>query len=220
MKHILLGLMLLFTSIIFAQVGIGTTSPNASAQLDVSSTIKGFLPPRVLLTGSNAALPIASPATGLLVYNTATAGTAPNDVTPGYYYWNGSAWLKLTENGTTKKAAFVGRGVDVTLGNLKVRLSASGNASLQVSTVSGTYTVFGSAIYSQAGVVSGSTIDGNSPLTITTNPAYLKPSWDFINSGATDVWIINDVSNTIAWRISLIIGISYNNNMISIERIL
>jgi hypothetical protein len=220
MKYNLLGFMLMFSIASFAQVGIGTTTPEASAMLEVKSTTKGFLPPRVLLTATNAALPIASPSTGLLVYNTATAGTPPNDVTPGYYYWNGSAWIKLTENGTTKKAAFVGRGVDVTLGNLKVRLSASGNASLQVSTVSGTYTVSGSAIYSQSGVVSGSTIDGNSPLTITTNPAYLKPSWDFINSGATDVWIINDVSNTIAWRISLIIGIGYNNNMISIERIL
>lgn len=205
---------------VLSQVGIGTSTPVASAVLDVSSSTKGFLPPRVALTATNAASPISSPATGLLVYNTATAGSSPNQVSPGYYFWNGAAWLKLTENGSTKNAAFVARGVDVTLGNLKVRLSASGNASLQVSTVSGTYTVYGSAIYSQAGSVAGSTIDGNSPLTITTTPAYLKPSWDFITSGATDVWIINDVSNTIAWRISLMIGVNYNNNMISIERIL
>ena len=114
MKHILIGLMLFITITTKAQVGVGTTTPEASAMLEVKSTTKGFLPPRVLLTATNAALPIASPSTGLLVYNTATAGTPPNDVTPGYYYWNGSAWIKLTENGTTKKAAFVGRGVDVT----------------------------------------------------------------------------------------------------------
>jgi hypothetical protein len=34
-------------------------------------------------------------ATSLLVYNTATAGAAPNNVTPGYYYWDGVKWLRL-----------------------------------------------------------------------------------------------------------------------------
>ncbi|MDE3235648.1 MAG: hypothetical protein KGO81_06820 [Bacteroidota bacterium] len=74
----------------YAQVGIGTTTPDASAKLDVNSTNKGFLPPRVALTATNAAGPITSPATGLLVYNTATAGTTPNNVVPGYYYNSGS----------------------------------------------------------------------------------------------------------------------------------
>ncbi|MCX6307252.1 MAG: hypothetical protein NT040_19990 [Bacteroidetes bacterium] len=77
-------------------VGIGTSSPQASAILDVTSTSKGFLPPRVALTAINSALPVASPASGLLVYNTATAGTSPNNVTPGYYYWNGSTWSQLS----------------------------------------------------------------------------------------------------------------------------
>lgn len=48
------------------------------------------------LTATNSAGPITSPATGLLVYNNATAGTYPNNVTPGYYYWTGSAWTKFT----------------------------------------------------------------------------------------------------------------------------
>jgi hypothetical protein len=48
-------------------VGIGTTSPNASALLDVSSTTKGFLPPRLTTTQKNA---ISSPAAGLVVYDT------------------------------------------------------------------------------------------------------------------------------------------------------
>ncbi|MCF8465754.1 MAG: hypothetical protein K9G41_12980 [Flavobacteriales bacterium] len=37
------------------------------------------------LTATNAVGPIATPANGLMVYNTATAGVAPNNVTPGYY---------------------------------------------------------------------------------------------------------------------------------------
>lgn len=81
-----------------AQTGIGTTTPNASAKLEVASTDKGFLPPRVALTASNVFAPItgtASAATGLLIYNIATAGTIPNNVVPGYYYWNGTAWVQI-----------------------------------------------------------------------------------------------------------------------------
>ena len=82
-----------------AQTGIGTTTPNASAKLDVVATDKGFLPPRVALTATNAFSPItgtSSAATGLLVYNTATAGAIPNNVVPGYYYWNGAAWIQIS----------------------------------------------------------------------------------------------------------------------------
>lgn len=82
-----------------AQTGIGTATPNPSAKLDVSSTDKGFLPPRVALTATNAFTPIvgtASAAAGLLIYNTATTGTAPNNVVPGYYYWNGTIWVQIS----------------------------------------------------------------------------------------------------------------------------
>ena len=78
-----------------AQVGIGTTSPNASAKLDITSTNKGFLPPRVTLTGTADVTTIANPATGLFIYNTATAGTSPSNVTPGLYYFDGSKWQRI-----------------------------------------------------------------------------------------------------------------------------
>lgn len=80
-------------------VGVGTNTPNASAVLDVSATNRGLLPPRVALTGATDVATIASPATGLLVYNTATAGTAPNNVRPGYYYYTGTAWYRVTNPG-------------------------------------------------------------------------------------------------------------------------
>ena len=94
-----LALLVLLNQRVFAQTGIGTTTPNASAKLDVVATDKGFLPPRVALTATNAFSPItgtSSAATGLLVYNTASAGTIPNNVVPGYYYWNGSAWIQIS----------------------------------------------------------------------------------------------------------------------------
>jgi hypothetical protein len=99
MKTIVLFLTLsLFAGMrVFAQVGINADNSaiDNSAMLDVKSTTRGFLPPRVALTATNAAAPVASPASGLLVYNTATAGIAPNNVVPGYYYWNGTSWSSL-----------------------------------------------------------------------------------------------------------------------------
>ena len=65
-----------------AQVGIGTASPDASAQLDITATNKGLLIPRVIFSNRP-----ATPATGLLIYQT--------DNTPGYYYYNGTAWQLL-----------------------------------------------------------------------------------------------------------------------------
>jgi hypothetical protein len=80
-----------------AQTGIGTTSPHVSAKLEVAATNKGFLPPRVALTGTNDLSTIATPATGLVVFNTATAGTTPNNVLPGYYYYDGTKWNQLVD---------------------------------------------------------------------------------------------------------------------------
>jgi hypothetical protein len=77
-----------------AQTGIGTTSPNASAKLDVSATNKGFLPPRISLTDIYDQSTIPSPATGLLVYCKGDAGLAA-----GYYYWNGNAWATIATAG-------------------------------------------------------------------------------------------------------------------------
>jgi hypothetical protein len=103
MKHTFYLIIILFSfhSFVSGQnVGINATgaAPDASAILDVASTSKGLLVPRVALTATNAAGPITSPLTSLLVYNTATAGSAPNNVVPGYYYWSGSAWVALASS--------------------------------------------------------------------------------------------------------------------------
>ena len=79
----------------FAQIGIGTSTPNASAKLQVDASDKGFLPPRVTLASTTDVATIATPATGLLIYNTASAGTSPNNVTPGYYFYDGNKWERL-----------------------------------------------------------------------------------------------------------------------------
>jgi hypothetical protein len=94
----LVTLFLLITFYAEAQTGIGTTTPDASAKLDVSSSNKGFLPPRVALTATNSASPVTNPANGLMVFNTVTAGSSPFQVVPGYYYWDavGLKWVSLS----------------------------------------------------------------------------------------------------------------------------
>ena len=89
MKHIFTVFILLFTISTYAQIGIGTSSPDASARLQVdanaSTNAKGFLPPRVTATERTG---VVSPATGLIVYQT--------DGTKGFYYYDGTAWNLLT----------------------------------------------------------------------------------------------------------------------------
>lgn len=75
-------LFIAFTALISnAQVGIGTTNPDNSAALDVFSTNSGILIPRMTQAQK---LAIASPATGLLVYQT--------DNSTGFWYYNGVSW--------------------------------------------------------------------------------------------------------------------------------
>lgn len=72
-------------------VGINNASPNSSALLDLKSANKGILMPQVALTGKNDATTIPSPATSLMVYNTSTVGTWPNNISPGFYYNSGTS---------------------------------------------------------------------------------------------------------------------------------
>ena len=86
---------------LYAQTGIGTTTPDASAKLEVNATNKGFLPPRLTLTSGTDNSTISSPATGLLVYNTGNnAGLAA-----GYYFWNGGTWATIATAGGSGSVA-------------------------------------------------------------------------------------------------------------------
>jgi hypothetical protein len=80
---------------LFAQNVLVTDDSNyvvkSSAVLDIKSSNKGLLMPRVNLASTLSALPITSPDSSLMVYNKATAG----DVTPGYYFWNGAKWVRM-----------------------------------------------------------------------------------------------------------------------------
>jgi len=101
-KEIILVLSLFFLSIAgFSQsVSINTdnSSADTSAILELKSTNKGVLIPRMTMTQRNA---IFSPKAGLLVYQT--------DNTTGFYFYNGTTWNNLsTGTVTTKTRAYLG----------------------------------------------------------------------------------------------------------------
>lgn len=76
-------IIILFSYNSYAQVGIGTTSPDTSSILDINSSSKGMLTPR-MTTAQRIA--IASPANGLLVYDTSENA---------FYFYKSSVWTKL-----------------------------------------------------------------------------------------------------------------------------
>lgn len=72
-------------------IGIGTSNPNASSLLEIRSSSKGLLIPRINLSSENDSTTIASPANFLFIFN--TNASLPNG--QGFYFWNGAKWVKL-----------------------------------------------------------------------------------------------------------------------------
>ncbi len=95
---ILLGVSTL--KLISQNIGINgsgaTPHPSALLDIDAASTPSlGVLIPRIALQAINISAPVTSPATSLLVYNTATASSGITAVSPGYYYWDGTQWVRF-----------------------------------------------------------------------------------------------------------------------------
>ena len=120
LKYISIILLVFTTNIVFSQVGIGTTTPDSSSMLDIESTDKGILIPR--MTEAQKIL-VSSPVSGLLIYQT--------DEEAGFYFYDGADWLRLVKNvspsfsgvitsgaisatGTVSATAFVGDGSGLT----------------------------------------------------------------------------------------------------------
>ncbi len=83
-KRLFFALSFLISTVTYGQVGIGTTSPDQSAVLELDSTTQGLLIPRMTTAQRNN---ISSPATGLMVFD---------DDLNTFYYFDGSNWIALS----------------------------------------------------------------------------------------------------------------------------
>ncbi|HMU11298.1 MAG TPA: hypothetical protein PKC54_14900 [Ferruginibacter sp.] len=191
MKKLLLLPALLISLFIQAQVKIGnnpgTIDPNSLLELE--STNKGFLPPRVALNSLSSVTPLTGtvPA-GMLVFS--TGGT----LTDGYYYWDGTEWQRLgngeknlvtkTANATLTKAEnLVMASNDITL-TLPAVTSADNGMEITIKNM-GSHTDLITVVGN-----GGATIDGIADTKLT---RYVGAT--FIVSGTN--WIIRDATKNI-----------------------
>ena len=84
------------TSPIYAQIGIGTESPDPSTILDINSSSQGVLFPKVALLSDIDKVTVLNPEEGLLVYNTGTGGLDYE----GLVCWDGTSWKKINLTAT------------------------------------------------------------------------------------------------------------------------
>ncbi|MDQ1096909.1 MULTISPECIES: hypothetical protein [Chryseobacterium] len=89
------------SSTAIAQVGINTSTVSDGVSLQIESSTKGILFPRIALTSRTSTSPLASSIpTGTIVFNTATTGNFPNAVSPGLHWWSAAdqQWTNLNTN--------------------------------------------------------------------------------------------------------------------------
>jgi hypothetical protein len=172
-------------------VSINTTgaAPAGSAMLDVNSSGKGLLIPRVTLTGTTDVTTISSAATSLLVYNTAST----SDVTPGYYYWDGSKWVRLTASSDPEKSNMVTKLADATLLKTENIVLGSGDITLTLPVVTTDDNGLEIAVKNVGGYMDYVTIVPASTKTIDNNVSVSLTRWrgmTFIANGTN--WIVKE----------------------------
>lgn len=185
MKQLLL-LLVFATAIITLNaqnVGIGTTSPNASALLDLSSTTRGFLLPRVTTTQMFA---IQNPANGLMVFNTTYSQLYHYDGSSWRSILNATYWMRPIANRDVLSNATDSIGIGITLptrlvdvnGTMRVRGTLFADEAINVQTA----LVTNNFIVGGTGVVAGS-LQTNDELIINSASAILQMRAASVNKG-------------------------------------
>jgi len=207
----LLSVCILLQSMAEAQVGIGTSSPASSSMLEVSSTTKGFLYPRMTNSQMSA---ISSPAAGLTIFNTDASAL---------YCYNGTNWVSKED----KVSGFYDYDVAAQLDNIRVRMpNSSSNNSIQIATVSGTIDISGTV---ENMYRTSATANGGSSATylsyirhtdaFNTSFTNFQPGLDFLFHGSTQLLYIQDETNNHSYYIIFTCGGGYLKNFISIKRL-
>jgi len=112
-------------------------------------------------------------------------------------------------------SGLVNAGTFVTMDNLKATVTTSGQRGLSLAAVSGSFNILIGSSYSLTASTGGNSGGG----TVNTTPSTSQFGYNFTGAGDTSTYIITDTTNNRAYRITLQIGASYNNNLITIERL-
>ncbi len=113
-------------------------------------------------------------------------------------------------------SGLVNAGTFVTMDLLKATVTTSGNRGLSLAATTGSFNINISGTYGGVGGASGSAGTG----TINTTPSSSQFGWNFTSQAEGSTYIITDTTNNRAYRVTLQIGGSFNNNLISIERLI
>ena len=113
-------------------------------------------------------------------------------------------------------SGFVNAGTFVTMDNIKATVTTSGNRGLSLATVSGSYTYSIGGTYGAGVGTGGASTTG----TLTTTPTASIFGWGFTATGDIATYVLTDTTNSRCYRITLMIGASFNNNAITIERLI
>ncbi|OAB79684.1 hypothetical protein [Cochleicola gelatinilyticus] len=192
-----------------AQVGINTTTPADGALLDVSSSNKGFLMPRVELTGTNDVTTITpSATTGLLVYNTVTAGPLATQVTPGFYYWSGVQWRRLYNQGYTLKYDQTSEARASALSTVYTNLPGLNTGTITVP-FSGTYQIIIHGFYAAGNLISNSydgAAQGSISLAVSENGgalSTLKEAYVTTTSKSVNGTVVNNLAQSVTILVNI-----------------
>lgn len=203
-------------------MGIGTTTPNASSILELSSTDKGLLIPRVTLDNAATAAPVTSPAEGLLIYN--ATGTEAH----GFWYWDGTQWLQVGSGGATggtlddaynSGGNGAGRFISANYGAVDIlqtssavdviafkSVTSAGTSGSPTTAITATNSSYGSGIYSEntASANPYNSIEGS---TVSTNP-YTSALAGYYDGTGQGVGVYGSIYNTGSTGVAGVMGVN------------
>jgi len=197
-NQIILGLYMCLISVLNAQVKVGDnpTTFNANSILELESTNKGLLLPRLALTATNSASPLSAFVQGMLVYNTATAGAAPNNVVPGFYFNNGTRWVRVGDALDASKWRNNNTNLRIELTNLSDGTTARAAGRQFVITDAGSVGIGTAAPHSSSILDLTSTTSGFLP------PRMINGQMKDITSPANGLTIYNTTLNCLAYHVN------------------